>query len=137
MGFFIIFFGLVPATMFGLAIGIIFLVGAMNPIVNGPVFALVQSIVPPQMQGRVFGLVSSGVALMSPLGLVMAGLLTDHVGLRIWFVTGGIVTVAIGLVGFFIPAVFNIEDDQLVQQDIVDLESPSGKLVDETSGSSV
>ena len=137
MGILVVFFGLVPATMIGLAIGIIFLVGAMNPIVNGPVLALVQSLVNPQMQGRVFGLVSSGVAIMSPLGLVMAGLLADHVGLRIWFVVGGIVTVTIGLAGFFIPAVFNIEDDHLVQEDVVDLESTSSQLVDEASGLSV
>jgi hypothetical protein len=33
-------------------------------------------------------------------------------GAKIWFVVGGAATAAIGIGGFFIPAVYHIEDEQ-------------------------
>jgi DHA3 family macrolide efflux protein-like MFS transporter len=98
--------------MFVFGIVMLFLVGTMNPIVNGPLMALVQSIVAPEMQGRVFGLVASSVSIMAPLGLAIAGPLSDTVGVRVWFVVGGAATAAIGIGGFLIPAVYHIEDEQ-------------------------
>jgi DHA3 family macrolide efflux protein-like MFS transporter len=117
MGAFVVLFGLVPGGMILIAVGVIFFVGVMNPIVNGPVLALVQSIVAHDMQGRVFGLTASAVSIMSPLGLAIAGPLSDTVGIRVWFVLGGLLTIVIGVVGFLIPAVYHIEDHHLLKSD--------------------
>jgi DHA3 family macrolide efflux protein-like MFS transporter len=62
------------------------------------------------MQGRVFTLVGSIAALMSPLGLMIAGPLSDVVGVRVWFIVGGIATVVMGVACFFIPAAVHVED---------------------------
>jgi DHA3 family macrolide efflux protein-like MFS transporter len=110
MGVGIIVIGLTPATAFMLALGSLFFSGFMNPIVNGSLFAFLQANIPPEMQGRVFTLVLSGSAAMSPLGLAVAGPVADALGVQVWFVIGGIATVVMGVGSFFVPAIMNIED---------------------------
>jgi DHA3 family macrolide efflux protein-like MFS transporter len=101
--------GLVPPQAFWLAVLLIFLCGFSNPIVNGPLFAVVQAVVAPNMQGRVFTLIASLAAAMSPLGLIVAGPLADRLGVQVWYLIGGLLTILIGLAAFFIPSVMNIE----------------------------
>lgn len=57
-----------------------------------------------------FSLIGSVSSGMTPLGLAIAGPVADALGVNIWFIVGGIVTAAMGLAGFLIPAVVNIED---------------------------
>ncbi len=52
MGLAILLVGFVPASAFWLAVGLMLVVGFMNPIVNGPLLAVVQAVVAPEMQGR-------------------------------------------------------------------------------------
>lgn len=109
-GVFLAVMGGLPASMFPFAVGANFLAGFMNPIVNGPLMALLQSTVPPEMQGRVFALIGSGTTLMTPIGLAMAGPITDHVGVPIWFLIGGLTMAVMGAGAFFVPAIVNLED---------------------------
>jgi DHA3 family macrolide efflux protein-like MFS transporter len=102
--------GLTPATAFTLAVGAMFLDGFMNPIANGSLQAALQAIVPPHIQGRVFTLVASGAAAMSPLGLAIAGPVADALGVQIWFLIGGIATIIMGAGSFFVPAIMQVED---------------------------
>ncbi len=101
--------GLLPASAFPLAVLLVFGMGFSNPIVNGPLFAVVQAIVAPDMQGRVFTLISSMATAMSPLGLIIAGPLADRFGVQAWYVVGGVITLLMGIGGLFIPAIMNIE----------------------------
>ncbi len=110
MGVGITVLGLAPAAALMLAIGAMFFAGFMNPIVNGSLFAVLQTTVPPDMQGRIFTLVLSGATAMSPLGLAIAGPVADALGVQFWFLTAGIVTAAVGLAAFFVPAIMRIED---------------------------
>lgn len=114
MGTGVLLVGLTPTSLFAMAVVAMFLAGFMNVITNGPVHAVLQAVVAPEMQGRVFTLVSSLAALMSPIGLLIAGPLSDMVGVRVWFIVGGISTAAMGLVCFFIPAAVHIEDGHQV-----------------------
>jgi DHA3 family macrolide efflux protein-like MFS transporter len=61
------------------------------------------------MQGRVFTLLSSAAVAMMPLGLAIAGPLADVIGVRTWFLIGGAVTLALGVGGYFVPSLVNIE----------------------------
>ncbi len=61
------------------------------------------------MQGRVFTLLSSAAVAMMPLGLAIAGPLADVIGVRTWFLIGGIITLALGIGGYFMPSLVNIE----------------------------
>jgi DHA3 family macrolide efflux protein-like MFS transporter len=102
--------GMAPANLFWLAIGMMFVIGVGSPITNGPLFAVVQDVVAPEMQGRVLGLIGSMAAAMTPLGLVIAGPLSDWLGVQSWFIIGGISTILMGVSGFFIPAIMNLEE---------------------------
>jgi DHA3 family macrolide efflux protein-like MFS transporter len=110
MGAGLVLIGLAPPEAFGLALGAMFLAGAMNPICNGPIFALLQSTVAPDMQGRVFTLMISASQAAAPVGLAIAGPLADVVGPGAWFVLGGAFCAAMGVAGFFIPAAVHLED---------------------------
>lgn len=102
--------GFVPADWFAGAVISIFLVGAMVPIVNGPLLATMQAAVDPDMQGRVFTLVNSIAIAMTPLGLVIAGPIADLIGVRSWYVIAGVICSLMGVLGFVIPAVLYLED---------------------------
>ncbi|MFM8322179.1 MAG: MFS transporter, partial [Chloroflexota bacterium] len=111
MGLAVLGVGLAPANAFPLAAALMFLVGLSNPIVNGPLFAVVQAVVAPEMQGRVFTLISSLATAMTPVGLIVAGPLADRLGVQTWYLVGGVVTALMGLGALFLPAVMNIERD--------------------------
>lgn len=102
--------GLAPANLFWLAIVGGFVGGSMIAMVNGPVRAIMQIAVAPDMQGRVMSLISSLATAMTPLGLMLAGPLADQFGERPLFIAAGITTMLVGASGFFIPALLTVED---------------------------
>jgi len=110
MGVGVLFLGLVPGWLFWGAVGAMAFIGIMNPITNGPLTAVLQAAVTPEMQGRVFSLVSTLSAGASPLGLALAGPVADLFGIQIWFILGGMSLLLMGVVGFFIPALVRIEE---------------------------
>jgi DHA3 family macrolide efflux protein-like MFS transporter len=103
--------GLTPAAPFTPAIGLLFVVGLANPIIDGPLFAILQATVAPEMQGRIIGLVMSGSKLMTPLGLALAGPAADAFGVRAFYIVAGIVVFATAVIAFFVPAVMNVEEN--------------------------
>lgn len=102
--------GLLPPSGLLVAVGAMAVVGLMQPIVNGPLMALFQSVVAPEMQGRVFSLIASLAAAMSPLGLAIAGPVADLFGIQFWYILGGMGLFAMGVTGFLVPAVARLED---------------------------
>ncbi|HSG41875.1 MAG TPA: MFS transporter [Anaerolineales bacterium] len=103
--------GLAPANMFFIAIAGLALIGIMMPMANGPIGAIMQSIVRRDMQGRVVSLVNSAATAISPLGLLIAGPLSDWLGIRVWFWAGGLICALIGLSAFFMPIIMSIESN--------------------------
>jgi DHA3 family macrolide efflux protein-like MFS transporter len=103
--------GLAPQSGFALALAAIFVAGFTNPLINGPFFALLQSTVAPEMQGRVFTLVGSLCSAMMPLSLAVAGPLADAIGIRTWYVVGGAIFALVGASTFFVPVIVNIEQN--------------------------
>jgi DHA3 family macrolide efflux protein-like MFS transporter len=101
--------GLAPAHLFWLALAGAVVLGLMLPMANGPIGALVQTIIRPDMQGRIMSLINSGATAISPLGLLIAGPLSDWLGVRIWFWAGGTLCILIAMAGFFMPVVMGIE----------------------------
>jgi DHA3 family macrolide efflux protein-like MFS transporter len=102
--------GLTPSWAFGLALGSMFTTGFMNVLVNGPIFAMLQAKVAPDMQGRVFTLVGSVAGAMAPLGMIIAGPAADALGVQFWFVLAGAVCVVMATVAFFVPALMHLDD---------------------------
>ena len=83
--------------------------GMIVPFANGPILAILQATVAADYQGRVLALVASLAAAMAPLGLLLAAPITEAVGVRSWYLTGGLVCLAMGVAGFFVPSLMRIE----------------------------
>lgn len=109
--------GLAPSSAILLAVGGALLMGLMNPITNGPIFAVIQSTVEPDMQARIFSLLTSLCGGMALVGLMIAGPVTNNVGIQSWFLISGALCVLMAVVGLFIPAVMNIEEKRRVMFD--------------------
>jgi DHA3 family macrolide efflux protein-like MFS transporter len=109
--------GVVPSGLFWLALVALLVAGLMNPLINGPLFAILQATVEPAMQGRVFTLVQSLAAAMMPLSLAVAGPVSDAIGVQTWYIFGGATFALMGILTFFIPAVARLEDGRPEAED--------------------
>jgi len=126
MGVSISLIGIAPPNGFYWAVGALGLAGIMNPLVNGPIFAALQSRVDPQKQGRVFTLLGAGASLASPIGLAIAGPVSDAIGIQIWFVIGGVACVIAGIASLFIPSIIELgKDVKTNSAEVVTVESTS------------
>jgi DHA3 family macrolide efflux protein-like MFS transporter len=101
--------GLVPDDKFYLFIAAGFLTGFAQVFANGPLNAIFQASIAPDMQGRVFSLLGAGATAMMPLGLLIAGPVSDYFGIRFWFIFGGALCILMTIIAIFIPAIMNIE----------------------------
>lgn len=77
--------GLLPSALFPLTIAGYALIGLMAQLADGATIAIYQSIVAPDMQGRVFTVLISVASGMAPLGLAIAGPVADAVGVQVWY----------------------------------------------------
>lgn len=85
-------------------------VGVVAPLANGPIQAVLQATVAPDFQGRVFTLIGSLAGITAPVGLLLAAPIAELLGVRSWYVAGAVACVAMGLLGFAMPAVLRIEE---------------------------
>lgn len=103
--------GFAPANLFWLALAGMAVMGFMNPITNGPLHAILQATVKPEMQGRVMSLVGSAATAMTPLSLAVAGPVSDAISIQAWYVFGGVVCLLMGIGALFVPAIMNVENN--------------------------
>jgi DHA3 family macrolide efflux protein-like MFS transporter len=87
-----------------------FVSGFMFPIMIGPVYAIVQATVDPAIQGRVLTVMNSLFSLMSPLSLVIAGPVSDLLGVQFWYVMAGVLYMLIAVGITFVPSIMRLED---------------------------
>ena len=113
------FVGFAPANMYLLALTGVTLFGFLNPLINGPFFAAIQAKVEPEIQGRVFSLITAGASLAQPLGLAIAGPVADATNNQLWFMVGGILTSLAGVSSIiFFPSLLEfgrgIDEDEIL-----------------------
>jgi len=128
MGLGIVLIGFAPGHLYGLGLAGMALVGLMSPITNGPLFALIQSTVAPDMQGRVLTLIMSLCSSMSPLSMLIAGPVADRLGIPFWYVAAGMVCLLMGAGAFFIPQIVHVEDQVRTGSSASDPASLNGRV---------
>ena len=95
---------LAPGNLFGVAVawwvisGICFIFG------NAPLTALLQSIVPNHLQGRVLSILNAMMSLAAPVGLIVLTPLAEILGVRNVFVIAGTTGAIVSLAGFLSPS---------------------------------
>jgi DHA3 family macrolide efflux protein-like MFS transporter len=94
---------LTPAQMFPVAVAMWAVSGVTYIAGTAPFTALLQSIVPNHLQGRVLSLLATIMGLASPIGLAIATPLGEWIGVRWLFVTLGLLGAVVSLLGFTSP----------------------------------
>ena len=101
---------LCPGPAFGWAVLLIGFSGLFEAVAIGLGGALGQILIPPEMQGRVFGLILSASQALAPLGLLAAGPFVDSFGVQYWWILTGVILFLIGTVTLMIPTMVYVEE---------------------------
>ena len=117
MGVGITVLGLTDRNTYLLAVGMMGLVGLMNALANGALGAIMQTKIPPEMQGRIFTVIGSLASAASPLGMLLAAPVAEKLGIRAWYLIAGVFCAAMGVYGFLKRDVYTLDDQE-----------PGGKL---------
>ena len=118
-------FGLVPSDRYTLSLVALGILGLMVSFANGSLGPLMQTKVPPEVQGRVFMLLSSTALAMMPIGLFLSAPIADTFGTAVTYVVGGAACLIIGLLGLMNRRI-----------NTLDLQKEGGVLVEEPELSS-
>jgi len=113
-------FGLIPANRYIISLIFMGMVGFMASLSNGSFGPLLQTKVPPEVQGRVFMLLSSLTIAMMPIGLFLSAPIADHFGTQVSYIVGGSACLIIGLLGLMDKRVSTL-----------DLQKEGGVMLDE------
>ncbi len=92
-------FGLIPADHYTWSLVGMGTVGLMASFANGSLGPLLQTKVPPEVQGRVFMLLSSLTLAMMPIGLFLSAPIADNFGTQVSYIVGGAACLIIGFLG--------------------------------------
>jgi DHA3 family macrolide efflux protein-like MFS transporter len=100
---------LVPPYAYWLFLVAAFVSGPPATIFFAALKAVLQSVVPPEMQGRVFATQNSLFWAMGPLGLAILGPLGSVIGIRTLFLLSGVIFLLVALTWALVPSVRNME----------------------------
>lgn len=100
-----------PAHLFPMAIFGFALAGFMVAFANGPLFAILQARVAPEIQGRVFALISTILSTTVPLSMLVSGPLAEWMGVRTWYWIGGVGCLIVGAGALLIRPIVDIEEE--------------------------
>jgi len=113
-------FGFTSERLYYFVLSVNFLLGAGIAIANAPFWAIMNSVVDKDMQGRVFSLISSISGVIVPLGLAIVGPLADAIGVRWIFIIGGIGFLIMVPVQLSSRHIMNIENQKAEAKPVVD-----------------
>ena len=78
-----------------------FLMGGFGNQFNIPFYSYVQEEIPTEKLGRFFSFYGSIMSIAMPLGLLLAGPMTDLLGINTWFLIAGTFSLMISIIGYF------------------------------------
>jgi len=101
--------GLSPAQAFAAATAFGFLLGASVSFTDAPIAAVMQATVPPEMQGRVFGLLGGLFSFSTPIGLGILSLVGDAIRIPLLYQSAGLLCLVVTVSCGAIPAFRKLE----------------------------
>ncbi|MDT7052017.1 MULTISPECIES: MFS transporter [Enterobacterales] len=99
---------LVPSSLFGVAVAWWVISGVCFVFGSAPLTALLQTIVPNYLQGRVLSIMNSIISFAAPVGLLLITPLGDIFDVRAIFVIAGLLGLLVSLSGYFSPTLLNL-----------------------------
>ncbi len=92
--------GLLPPGGFWWFVVCCFIMGASVTFFNIPLIAYIQESVVPEMMGKVLSMLTTAMNLATPFGLLVAGPISEAVGVNRWFMWSGLLMCVTGAVCF-------------------------------------
>lgn len=89
--------GALPPNGFWIFVVCCFFMGSSGTLINVPIMAYTQETIAPEMMGKVFSLLMTAMTLAMPVGLLVAGPVSELVGVNTWFFWSGVALVATGI----------------------------------------
>lgn len=89
--------GALPSNGFWMFVVCCFFMGGAGTFINVPLMAYTQETIAPEMMGKVFSLMMAAMTLAMPIGLLMAGPVSEVIGVDTWFFWSGVAMVATGI----------------------------------------
>jgi DHA3 family macrolide efflux protein-like MFS transporter len=102
--------GLCPPGGFVFATGAIFVAGLVISMANGSFSAIMQTVIPKTMQGRVFALTGSAAMSAAPLGLIVGAPISEAFGVHSMYVVSGVAMIALCAFALTMPSVLRFEE---------------------------
>ena len=109
-GLALVLLGATPSDLFPLAVVAMGANGLLNAFYNGPIYAVIQAAVPPDMQGRVFTLLTSICQGVYPISLMILGPAVGLIGLRTWYIGGGLLVFVACMGALCVPSIAHLEE---------------------------
>lgn len=104
LGTFLLISGLLAPTMFWWFVAFAVIMGLSGSLAVMALFVHVQQTIPPVALGRVFSVISSLLALATPVGLFLAAPFADALGINNWFIIAGSCIALAGATSLFLNA---------------------------------
>lgn len=89
--------GALPGSGFWIFAVCCFFMGAAGTFISVPLMAYVQETIAPDMMGKVFSLIMASISLATPVGLLVAGPVSEVVGIDQWFLWSGAALIGTGI----------------------------------------
>lgn len=89
--------GALPPEGFAVFVMCCFVMGWTGTFINVPLTAYMQMTIPQEVMGKVFSLLTSAMTLCMPVGLIVAGPVSDVIGIDAWFLYSGVALVLTGV----------------------------------------
>ena len=99
---------LVPSSLFGVAVAWWVISGVCFVFGSAPLTALLQTIIPNYLQGRVLSIMNSMMSLAAPIGLLLITPLGEIFDVRAIFLVAGILGGLVSVSGFFSPKLLKL-----------------------------
>lgn len=105
----ILFIGFLSPNAFFVSIILMAFMGLMNAFTNGSLGPLLQTKVPPEMQGRVFTVLGSLSQALTPVGLFISSPIADRFSVQTAYILGGVLGLIIAAIGFSTKSLMTFE----------------------------
>ncbi|MBS9809851.1 MFS transporter [Vibrio alginolyticus] len=99
---------LVPSSLFGVAVAWWVISGVCFVFGSAPLTALLQTIIPNYLQGRVLSIMNSMMSLAAPIGLLLITPLGEIFDVRAIFLVAGVLGGLVSVSGFFSPKLLKL-----------------------------
>lgn len=110
--------GILPANLFWVFCFVVFVMGTTGMGFNIPFTSYIQRTIPAENLGKVISLVTSIMSFAAPVGMFIAGPISDIIGVNNWMICAGIVMILVSLLTHFLTREF----DQPIGSEVVLLE---------------